>query len=166
MARHAWISARLLATMLLLGACAANAPSPAQPTTEYTNLAELEVYLQQEEERQCAFVVGIRNRSDIRKGPSYLTLVWLGTGNTRLAASEIRMDPVRIDLYDAKNSVIPAIGCASIHSVYVESAEWSDWNWEDGQLIDNHRHRIDNVEGLRLTFSWNAELPAYVARNY
>lgn len=152
---------RSIAVVLSVGsliACTANSVTP--PSDEFTDVADLDVYLEQIADR-CAFTVGLRNQSNVRKGATYLELRWLDAVGTGLAESSVRLDPVRIDRFDAKNGSLEALSCEDIAAVRVLAAQWSGWN--KGLYSQAPRRRIDNLSGQTLVFRWNPELPAYEA---
>ena len=51
----------------------------------------------------CSVTIGLRNLSGVRQGEARLRLAWFDSAGTLLADQSLRMDPLDIDRYDAKN---------------------------------------------------------------
>jgi len=142
------------AILSIAGGCAVG---PAYTTT---SVADLDIYLQQAGQA-CFATVGIRNRSDIRKGPAMLTMRWQATDGGTVIETPVRLDPVRVGYYDAKNVALEDSRCADIGGVDLLRADWAEFDlWKAGEL---RWRAIGGADGTRWRFEWRELLDAWQA---
>ena len=144
-----------------LVACA----STAQKGPEVTDEAEIEVYLSPARDNTvCSVTVGIRNRSNVRKGPGYIDLEWRDAAGERVHFTTMRFDPVRVGYYDAKNADLGDLPCVAVSSVRVVGAEWSEFN--EGRFLNAKMRNIPNLLDVDIPVAWDeARMSFYGSRS-
>lgn len=120
---------------------------------------EIEAFLEPvDAQGACAVTVGLRNRSGVRQGEARLRLAWMNAQGKLIEEQRLRMDPVDVAQYDAKNLVLP-IRCANVERLRVRSAEWSlGWDATVASVVP-----IAGVDGVDLVLRWDEKLQLYVA---
>lgn len=109
----------------------------------------------------CAVTVGLRNVSGVRQGEAWLEMAWFDEAGVERARETLRMDPLLVDRYSAKNLALP-LRCAEIGRVHVVRAEWL--RGADEGMLDgiSERLSIGDVSGGVWRFGHDAALGVYV----
>ena len=129
------------------------------PTYTTTSVGEIDFWLQQAG-KTCNATIGIRNRSDIRKGPARIDLIWRSKDDLTKLETSVRMDPVRVNRYDAKNVQMTELECVQIERVEIAAAEWAEYYpWREGEYV---WRKIEGAAGTSWTFEWRSEQDLYV----
>jgi hypothetical protein len=111
----------------------------------------------------CSVTIGLRNESGARQGEAWLKLAWFDPAGTLLADQSLRMDPLDVGRYDAKNLALP-VSCDRVDRMRVRSAEWTLFQGWDA--LERTIVRIDAVEGSEWRMRWDAQIGLFVGAPY
>jgi hypothetical protein len=119
---------------------------------------DLDVFLEPNDPQGvCSVTIGLRNISGARQGEARLRLAWFDSTGTLVADQSLRMDPLDIDRYDAKNLALPVI-CSKVGRMRVQSAKWVlGWETLDGPVVT-----IEAVERTEWQMRWDGEIGLFV----
>lgn len=158
-ARPENLSARVSAWIASAFGCALLSGCVSGPQFSTTSVGELEFFLQQAGDA-CFATLGLRNTSDIRKGPAEIELTWyLQDGKTRLDNATM-IDPIRVSRYSAKNVATREFPCAEVERIEIIRAEWAEFlPWREAG--EYHWRSIDGVDNTVWTFEWRPDMDLF-----
>lgn len=150
------VSLVAVASLSMLAACTGT--KPAVPPARYRG--SLDVYLEPNDAQGvCSVTIGLHNVSGVRQREAWLRLLWFDAAGTQLADQSLRMDPLDIDRYDAKNLVL-AMTCDRVQRMQVKSAEWTLFRGWDTPV--NKSVVIDDVDHTEWRMRWDAGIGLFV----
>lgn len=150
-------TASCLVAVAAASLAAACVPGQARPDAG-TRRAVLELFLEPVDTQQaCAVTVGLRNDSGARQGEARIRLQWRDRAGKTRADQWVRMDPVDVGQYDAKNLVVDA-PCRDLLSARVRTADWRvGWDMTMTAVVP-----IDGVDRAEITFRWDSSIGLFV----
>lgn len=150
---------RVLASATLAAMISACTAGTARPDAG-TRRGVLELYLEPvDAQGACAVTVGLRNDSGARQGEARIRVQWRDRQGATIGDQWVRMDPVDIGQYDAKNLVLDA-PCKRVAAARVRTADWRvGWDMTATAVVP-----IDGVDEALITFEWDASAGLFVGR--